>query len=146
MPLPWMKLWGESLDDPKLIRLTLAERGAWWGLLALAHKCEANGNLISGSQGLEIEEIADALHIKTSDDRQSLESMITKMEKRGSLKWNHSTLKVIHWEERQKIPPSSRPEAVAERVRQHRQRLKDDPDKFITGKYGHMVQRKIKKK
>jgi len=124
MPLPWIKMWLESLDDPKLIRLSLAERGAWWGVLQLAGKCDAGGKIVSGGQGLEMDEIADALHIKTSGDRQALESMIDKMEKRGSLKWNNNTLVVVHWEERQRIPPSARPEAVADRVRRHREKQK----------------------
>ncbi len=125
MPLPWIKMWLEALDDPKLTRLTLAERGAWWGVLKLAGKCDAGGKITSGGQGLDIDEIGEALHIKTGEDRQSLESMIAKMEKRGSLIWNENhVLTVVHWEERQRIPPSARPEAIAERVRLHRERQK----------------------
>ena len=124
MPLPWIKMWLEALDDPKLIRLSLAERGAWWGLLQLAGKCNANGKLVSGGVGLDIDEIADALHIKSGEDRQALESMIAKMEKRGSLIWNDDVLTVVHYEERQKIPPSARPDAVADRVRRYRDRQK----------------------
>ena len=126
MPLPWIKMWLEGLDDPKLTRLSLAERGAWWGILKLAGKCDAGGKILSGGAGLEMDEIADALHIKTSEDRQALESMIAKMEKRGSLIWNENhVLTVVHWEERQRIPPSLRPEAVAERVRRHREQRKE---------------------
>ena len=148
MPLPWMKMWLEALDDPKLTRLFLAERGAWWGILQLAGKCDAGGKLISGDQGLDMDEIADALHIKTAEDQQALESMIAKMEKRGSLVWNDDVLTVVHYEERQRIPPSARPEAVAERVRRYRDRQKGKPEKkkeeakdYTKGKYGHMVKR-----
>lgn len=133
MPLPWIKMWLEALDDPKLTRLSLAERGAWWGLLKLAGKCAAGGKILSGGLGLDIDEIADSLHIKTGEDRQSLESMMAKMEKRGSLKWNEShVLTVVHYEERQRIPPSSRPEAIAERVRRYRERRKEteEPDEL----------------
>ena len=127
MPLPWIKMWLEALDDPKLTRLSLAERGAWWALLKLTGKCgDAGGRILSGGKGLDLEEIVDALHIKTSEDRQSLESMLAKMEERGSLMWNEGhILTVVHWEERQRIPPSARPEAVAERVRQHRKSRKE---------------------
>jgi len=124
-------MWLESLDDPKLTRLSLAERGAWWGVLELAGKCEAGGKLVSGAQGLDIDEIADALHIKSSEDRQALESMIAKMEKRGSLKWNNNTLVIVHWEERQRIPPSARPEAVAKRVQRYREKHKDEASKEL---------------
>ena len=119
-------MWLEALDDPKLTRLSLAERGAWWGVLKLAGKCDAGGKLLSGGQGLDMDEIADALHIKTSEERQTLESMITKMEKRGSLKQNEGVLTVVHYEERQGIPPSARREAVAERVRRYRERRKGE--------------------
>ena len=126
MPLPWIKMWLEALDDPKLTRLSLAEKGAWWGILKLAGKCEAGGKLVSGGVGLDVDEIADALHIKTGDDRQALESMIDKMEKRGSLIWNEDhTLTMVHYEERQRIPPSAQPEAIAERVRLYRERRKE---------------------
>jgi len=119
-------MWIEALDDPKVTRLTLAERGAWWGLLQLAGKCDAGGKILSGGEGLEIVEIVDALHIKTVEDRQSLESMLAKMEERGSLMWNEGhILTVIHYEERQRIPPSARPEAIAERVRRHRESRKE---------------------
>jgi len=141
MPLPWMKMWLEALDDPKLTRLSLAEKGAWWGLLKLAWKCESKGKLISGGHGLTMDEIADALHIKTTEDRQALESMITSMEQRNSLHWNSSVLTVVNLEERQKRPESASPEAVAKRVQEYRARQKEDPDKYIKGKYGHMVRR-----
>jgi len=126
MPLPWMKMWLEALDDLKLIRLSLAERGAWWGLLQLAGKCDAGGKIVSGGQGLGINEIIDALHLKSTEDKKALKSMIAKMEDRGSLTWNDNILTVVHYEERQKIPPSSQPAAVAERVRQHRERKKQE--------------------
>jgi len=118
-------MWLEALDDPKLTRLSLAERGAWWGLLKLAGKCAAGGKIISGGLGLDIDEIADALHIKTGQDKQTLESMMAKMEERGSLKWNNHALVVVHWEERQRVPPSARPEAVAKRVQLYRARRKE---------------------
>lgn len=122
MPLPWIKNWLEGLDDPKLTRMSLAERGAWECLLKLAGKCNAGGKIVSGGQGLTLDEIADALHIKTDQDRGALASMIVEMEKRGSLEWNEGSLFVIHYEERQRIPPSSQPESVAERVRLYRER------------------------
>lgn len=118
-------MWLESLDDPKLTRLSLAERGAWWGILELAGKCDAGGKILSGNVGLDMDEIADALHVK-GDDRQSLESAVAKMEQRGSLLWNEGhILTVVHWEERQRIPLSARPEAIAERVRRYRKHRKE---------------------
>ncbi|MBA7661240.1 hypothetical protein ES703_69255 [subsurface metagenome] len=137
-------MWLEALDDPKLTRLSLAERGAWWGILNLAGKCGAGGKIVSGGIGLDMDDIADALHIKTNDDRQALESMIAKMKERGSLQLNESILTVINYEKRQKIPPSAQPEAVAKRVRDFRERQKKkepDPEKYKKGRLGHVAQR-----
>lgn len=143
MPLQfWIKLWLESLDDLKLSRLTLAEIGAWWGLLSLAGKCNAEGKIAVAGEGFTIDQIADALHIKTAQDRQSLESMITKMEGLGSLLWNGDTLLIVHYKERQKVPKSSTPEDIADRVKRFRDKQrKADPNKFVKGKYGHMAAR-----
>jgi len=125
MPLPWIKYWLESLDDPKLVRLSLMERGAWWGLIGLAGKCDAGGAIVSGGEALDLDEIAEALHIRNAKERQALESMIEKMKQRASLVWNDGhKLTVVHWEERQRIPPSARPESVRERVRRYRERRK----------------------
>ena len=140
MPLLWIKLWIESLDDLKLVRLTLAERGAWWGLLSLAGKCNAEGKVAFGAVGFTINQIADALHIKTPQDRQSLESMIKKMESFGALVWNADTLTIVHYKDRQKVPLSSTPEAIADRVKRFRDKQKrEDPKRYKKGKYGHMV-------
>ena len=120
-PLPWIKLWLDSLHNQKLIRLSLAERGAWWGLLSLTGELDAGGALSSGGQPLTLDEMAESLHIKEAD-RPHLVSMIQKMTKQGSLAWNGNTLHVVNWHERQHIKPSDRPEAVAERVRRFREK------------------------
>lgn len=144
--MPWMKMWLEALHDPKLTRLSLAERGAWWGLLQLAGECDAGGKIVSGGEGLGIDEIAEALHIKTAGDRQSLESMMAKMQKRGSLAWNASTLTVVHYEERQRIPPSARPEAVAERVRRHREKKRREAHEPIDTERLLIISQHVRKK
>lgn len=40
---PWLKLWCEWVDDPKMLRLSLAEQAAWWRVVTLAQKCNAQG-------------------------------------------------------------------------------------------------------
>lgn len=144
MPLPWLKMWVEALDDSKLTRMSLAERGAWWGLLKLARKLDPEGKntgrLETGGQGLDMEELVDALHIKGEGERQALESMIKKMKSRGSLKWNGAVLTIVNFGKRQKVPLSSTPEAVADRVRRHRERKGKGkgpaPQKLLAGLEG----------
>lgn len=143
MALFWIKLWLESLDDPKLTKLSLAERGAWWGLLSLAGKCNAGGKLETGGEALDMNDIADALHIRTPEEIQALHSMVSKLLQRGALSQNENhILTIVHWGDRQKVPKSSTPEAIADRVKRFRDKQREaDPDKFIKGKYGHMAAR-----
>ena len=99
-PLPWIKLWIEAIHDPKILELTLAERGAWWSLLALAGECSANGALAHGSHPLSLTQIQRSLHL-TPKERPILRSMITKMVAVGSLILDGQSICVASWEKRQ---------------------------------------------
>ncbi len=120
---PWLKLWTEWIDDPKILRLTLAERGAWVLILSLAQKCDAGGSLVTSSgSSLTLDEIMEALHVATPDDVLAFINMVSKMQNEQSLVWNDNTLQVIHFAERQELVPSETPEAVRERQRRHREK------------------------
>ncbi|NVM23480.1 MAG: hypothetical protein HWN68_17075, partial [Desulfobacterales bacterium] len=55
---PWLKMWVEWVDDPKMLSLTLAEQGVWWRLCTLAKKCMADGFLAKGNGApLSLDEI-----------------------------------------------------------------------------------------
>ncbi len=120
---PWLKLWTEWIDDPKILRLTLAERGAWVLILSLAQKCDAEGSLVTSSGSpLTLDEIMEALHIATPDEVQAFMTMVSKMQNENSLAKSGSTLHVTHFTERQELPASGTTEAVRERVRLYRKR------------------------
>lgn len=120
-PLPWIKLWLDSLHNQKLIRLSLAERGAWVGLLTLAGELNAGGALIAGGQPLTLEDMAESMHVK-AEDQPHLTSMVKKMVAWGSLAWNGNTLYVANWEERQQMPGWW---SSTERVRRFRERQRN---------------------
>ncbi len=83
---PWLKMWVEWIDDPKMLSLTLAEQGAWWRLVTLAKKCAAGGFLVKGrGAALSLDQLADAIRIKTKADRKVFDTMIQKMTDLGSL-------------------------------------------------------------
>jgi DnaD/phage-associated family protein len=120
---PWLKMWVEWIDDPKMLSLSLAQQGAWWRLLALAQKCMADGLLVKGNGApLSLDEIAATLRITTKPDRKVFDSMIEKMTDQGSLHWNSNALVVTHFAERQAKTSSETPEAIRDRVRRHRER------------------------
>ena len=120
---PWLKMWVEWVDDPKMLSLSLAEQGAWWRLCTLAKKCAADGFLVKGHGApLSLDQIADTIRIKTKADRKVFDSMVEKMTDQGSLHWNDDTLVITNFAERQAKTTSETPEAVRERVRLHRER------------------------
>jgi len=119
---PWLKMWVEWIDDPKMLSLSLAEQGAWWRLCTLAKKCAADGYLVKGRVPLSLDEIFNAMRIKTKVDQNVVNSMIDKMTNYGSLHWNSDVLVITHFVERQAKTTSETPEAVRERVRLHRER------------------------
>lgn len=61
--LPWIKLYTEIIDDPKLCRLSEAHKWRFVQLLALAGECDAQGYLCSSSAPLDPIEIAWRLRL-----------------------------------------------------------------------------------
>ncbi len=119
-PKPWLKLWREWIHDPKMLELTLAERGVWVSLLTLAQQCAAAGQLVkSDGSPLTLPEIAKALHLDTRNDIYALKSTIKQLEP-ASLVWDSGTLTVVHFAERQAKQASATKEAVRDRVRLYR--------------------------
>lgn len=125
--MQWLRLWIDSLHDFKLIRLSLAQRGAWWGIVTIAGECKRDGRLESGGHPLTIDDIAEMLHVKTKEDREALESMVREMVKSNSLAWNNGhVLTVVNFVKRNVFSsPSADKEAVAERVQKHRERKRE---------------------
>ncbi|GAI66740.1 unnamed protein product [marine sediment metagenome] len=120
---PWLKMWVEWIDDPKMLSLSLAQQGAWWRLLALAQKCMADGLLVKGNGApLSLDEIADTLRFITKPDRKVFDSTVKTMTDQGSLHWNSNALVVTHFAERQAKTSSETPEAIRDRVRRHREK------------------------
>jgi len=72
--LPWIKLWFELLNDPKMNRLSLAERGCWVGILLLAGQSLERGRLLlTDTEPMTLEDMASALHL-TAEETPALES------------------------------------------------------------------------
>ena len=56
--MPWVKLYTELLDDPKVNRLPLAARWLFIQLLLIAGECDLDGRFINGTQAMTLEDIA----------------------------------------------------------------------------------------
>jgi len=106
-PLPWIKLWFDILGDPKMTRLSIAERGCWDGILLLAGQSPIRGKLmLTETKPMTLDDMAKALSL-THNEKRVLKSCISKMMELNSLRWNENNcLEVIHFKDRQEIYPS----------------------------------------
>ena len=129
---PWLKMWAEWLGDAKMDRLSLAEQGAWWRLISLAHECgnldengEPTGALIVAGTPLSLTEIMKSLKITGASDQAIFSQMLDKMQAAGSLHWSSNTLVVTHYVERQRAVTDTK-EDRAQRQRLRREALKEE--------------------
>lgn len=123
MPKPWLKMWGEWIDDPKINHLSLSEQGAWWRLVTLAHRCNADGALVYGNgQPLTLDDIVEAIRCTNRKNRKVFDSMMAYMTDKSSLHWKDGALVVTNLIKRQEKAASETAEAVRERVRRFRER------------------------
>jgi len=101
--LPWIKLWFEILGDPKMTRLSSAEKWYWIGILLLAGQAPIRGRLmLTDTEPMSIDDIAAALSLPPAEIP-ALESCIGKLKKLGSVIWNSTCLEVVHFKERQEV-------------------------------------------
>lgn len=111
--LPWLRLYDEVLDDPKVQRLTDAQFRAWVNLLCLANRGTPRGRLPEN-----IEDIAYSLRLTSRKTREVLDVFLS----RGLLVREENTSSVMpnNWDERQRKSDGS-----AERVAKHRAKQAD---------------------
>jgi hypothetical protein len=112
--LPWLKLWVEIVDDPKLRSWTDTDRWLWVCLLAIAR---------SHGKGGVIPMDLDGVAWRLRRGHEELDTMVQKamradppmvdMDKDGNLY-------ILNFERRQAGKPSDHPEEVRERVAKHR--------------------------
>ncbi|GAI86835.1 unnamed protein product, partial [marine sediment metagenome] len=115
-------MWGEWIDDPKMNHMSLPEQGAWWRLVTLSHRCNADGALVYGNgQPITLDDIVEAIRCTNRKNRKVFDSMMAYMMDKGSLHWEDKILVVTNLKKRQEKVASETPEAVRERVRRHRE-------------------------
>lgn len=108
--LPWLRLYDEALDDPKVQRLPDALFRHWINLLCLANRGEPRGRLPA-----RLEDIAYGLRVTPRKCRLILDELLAAR----LLEVEQNTGRVMpnNWDERQRKSDSS-----AERVARHRER------------------------
>ena len=73
--MPWIKLWTDILDDPKMGRLTKPVKWRFVELCLLAGECDAEGYLVNGNEALEIRDICWRLRADASELVEDMEML-----------------------------------------------------------------------
>lgn len=111
--MPWLRLYTEILDDPKMARLSGDQFRDWVYVLAMAREAEEPGLI-----AMSVEDAAWRARRPPVEFRRSLELF----EGLGMVALAEDSILAVHFAERQKDKPSDQPERVRERVTRHRKR------------------------
>lgn len=79
--MPWIKIYTDILDDPKIGRLSASTKWHFVALCTLAGECDAEGYLVNGDEALTVDDIAWRLR----EDRAELASSMEALNKIGLL-------------------------------------------------------------
>lgn len=126
----WIKLFCyERLHGSVAAQLEPGERSVWDELLCFAGLCGLDGLIADhDKRPFPHSYIAHELHI-TED---LLESTLNKCKDEGRIKEDAHGIHITNWKAYQ---------SEYERQKPYRKIKEDNPDKYVQGKYGHMVNR-----
>jgi len=119
--MPWIKLYTEMLDDPKLGRMDDAIKWRFVSLCLLAGECDANGYLVNGDSPLTVEDIAWRMREAPATIGASMEAM----RGAGLLSCEDGAWCVVAFEKRQGRPQSEKRRQWRERKQRQRERSGD---------------------
>ncbi len=95
--MPWVKLWNDFLDDPKMGRLARSTRLTYIELILIAGECDANGNLTNGEIPMTVDDITWRLRV----DKESFIADLKALMKAGVIQLLGGTYLVVNFEKRQ---------------------------------------------
>ena len=132
----WVKFWvSECLDGSAREQLQTDERGVWYDLIIFSARCRTPGVISANeTEPISHRRLAGILNITEEE----LERTLRKCVEQGRISINEQgLLTIVNWNKYQ-----SEYERTKKYQREYYQRKKaGDPDKYIKGKLGHMVER-----
>ena len=120
--MPWVKLYREIIDDPKLGRLTDSAKWRFVQLIVLAGESDADGCLTNGDAPLCADDIAWRLRA----DAATVKAEIEQLKAVGVIQDQAGTLCVINFTKRQGAPQAERQRRWRENQKAKRTKSKDD--------------------
>jgi len=126
----WVKLYTEINRDPDMGTLSWAHRGIWQALLALCGEIDDRDEEEKETGRLDtLPRVAWSIRC----DERELSGAIEAFEERGMVTTSEDgCLWLVNYPKRQARSPSSRPSAIAERVKRHRDKTKADGNEDVT--------------
>lgn len=118
--MPWIKLYTEMLDDPKIGRLADAIKWRFVSLVLLAGECDQDGAFITGQHMMSIDDIAWRLRITREQCETELEALL----QCGVLELDGDVYYLPKFSDRQGRPQSEKREQWRERKQRQRESQK----------------------
>ncbi len=127
----WVKFWvSECLEGSIRYQLDAAERGVWYDLILFSALGGKPGSICDRDmRAYPHSFIAGRLNISV----ELLELALTKSVTEGRITEDEQGIHITNWERYQS--------EYQRQSKDRKEQTSDDPDKYIKGKYGHMVQR-----
>src|SRR3990172_8013899 len=122
--MPWVKLYTEMLDDPKIGRLTAALRWRFVELVLLAGECDAEGYLLKGDEPLTIDDIAWRLR----GDPDNLKENMDRLQEAGLIENQDGVWLISKFAERQGRSQSEKRKQWREAQQRKRGKDEQEPD------------------
>lgn len=117
--MPWVKIYTEMLDDPKLAKIDDVSKYRFVQLILVAAECDAGGAFIVGENEMTIDEIAWRLRM----DKKKLSTDIDVLIKSGILQKDGSILEIPKFAERQGPTQKEKRAVWKERQQKKRERV-----------------------
>jgi hypothetical protein len=117
MGMPWVKLYTDLLDDPKVGFLSEGAQLLFVKLILLAGECDAEGYIANGEDPLTTQQIAWRLRIPPNE----VKSRLAEIASAGLIEDEDGIILLINFQKRQGRSQSEKREAWRERKRKQRQ-------------------------
>jgi len=116
MGMPWIKLYTDFLDDPKLGFLSDAAQLLFVKMLLLAGECDAEGYLVNGDEPLTLQQVAWRLRVNPA----TMKDPLAELEDAGLIEDDDGIFLVTNFQKRQGRSQSAKREMWRERKRRQR--------------------------
>ena len=120
--MPWVKVYTEMLDDPKMAKINDIAKWRFIQLILVAAECDAGGAFVVGDDVMTVEEIAWRLRM----DKNTLDTDIKILIKAGILSTDGKVLEIPKFADRQGPTQKEKRATWKERQQKRRERVTRD--------------------